>query len=205
MCWNEPVSWITFVLGTLFNVYMAWHFRTKTIYAFAVVIQWVLLMQLFEALAWRDQNCGKLNKFATQGAMLANITQPLIVFLAFIIIGSNSTSVKLTAGTIAFAYTCYLLWVLGNHTGNFTCITPSTACSHLDLNWWKVINPLIYCIALFSLMLLLIRPMGLAYAATAYVAVTLALSMMFYSCGAGSMWCWFATASPLLILALYKP
>ena len=79
MCWNEKVSWTTFILGTIFNIFNIFYFKDTTLTLISIGIQWLLLMQLFEALAWRDQQCGSLNKFATNGALIANLTQPLMV------------------------------------------------------------------------------------------------------------------------------
>ena len=84
MCWNEKVSWATFIIGTLLNIFNIVYFRDTTLTLVSLAVQWLLLMQLFEALAWRDQNCGKLNNFATNGALIANITQPLMVCMLFI-------------------------------------------------------------------------------------------------------------------------
>lgn len=203
MCWSEEVSWATLILGSLFNIFNIYYFRDTTVILVSIAIQWLLLMQLFEALAWRDQNCGSLNKFATNGALIANITQPLFVCMLFIIFSPVPQSYKLLALFIAFGYMCYALYIL-NITNEYTCLRPSKTCSHLDLYWWKNMNGFIYCVTLFSIMLLLIRPFNLAVMLSGYIALTLLLSLMFYSCAAGSIWCWFTSVAPIFFAIYYS-
>ena len=198
MCWNEQVSWTTLILGTIFNLFNIFYYKNTTLTLVSLAIQWLLLMQLFEALAWRDQNCGKLNQFATNGALIANLTQPLIVCMLFITVSPVSQITKGFALAIAFAYISYVLYVL-NTTEEYTCLRPSQNCTHLDLYWWKNLSGIVYCLALFSIMLLLIRPFGLALFVSGYIGITLLLSVLFYSCGAGSLWCWFTSFAPIAV------
>jgi len=203
MCWNEKISWTTLAIGTLLNIFNILYFRDTTLTLISIGIEWLLLMQLFEALAWRDQNCGSLNKFATNGALIANLTQPLMVCMVFLTYSPVPQKYKLLALGIAFAYISYVLYKL-NQSDEYTCLRPSKTCTHLDLYWWKNLSGLIYCAALFSIMLLLIRPIKLALFVTSYISITLLLSVLFYSCGAGSMWCWFTSFSPLIIAMYWK-
>ena len=54
MCWSEPVSWATFAIGTLFNLFLIKQIPNPLIYAISFIWEWVLFMQLFEAFIWRD-------------------------------------------------------------------------------------------------------------------------------------------------------
>ena len=205
MCWNEPVSWTTFILGTIFNIFNILYFKNTTITLISIGIQWLLLMQFFEALAWRDQECGWLNKFATNGALLANITQPIMVCMVFLLFSPVSLNMKLIALAVTFAYILYAFYIL-NNSKEYTCLKPDKNCFHLDLYWWKKMNGLIYCATLFAIILLLIRPFPLALFISGYIAATLIFSIIFYSCSVGSMWCWFTSFAPLalLIFSLFK-
>jgi hypothetical protein len=198
MCWNEKVSWTTFIFGSIINIFNILYFKTKTIIQISIVIQWLLLMQLFEALAWRDQNCGLLNKTATKGALIANLTQPLLVYLVFVN-NSNNSNNKILATSIITLYIIYILYKLKTTKTNYNCLTTSEKCKHLDLSWWSDINGFIYCIALFSMILLLIKPFNLAIIIALYIAIALIASIMFYGCSVGSIWCWFVSFAPLLI------
>jgi len=198
MCWNEPVSWTTFILGTLFNIFNICYFRDTTLTLISILIQWLLLMQFFEALAWRDQNCGSLNAFATNGALVANLTQPIVVCMSFLMFTKVPQHYKLLALGITFLYISYILYKLNNRPP-YTCLKPTEQCTHLDLVWWRDMSGLFYCMTLFSVMLLLIRPFRLSLFVTGYIASTLVISLLFYSCSVGSMWCWFTSFAPIII------
>jgi hypothetical protein len=101
---------MTLAIGTLLNIFNIVYFRDTTLTLVSIGIQWLLLMQLFEALAWRDQECGSLNKFATNGALIANVTQPLIVCMLFLTFSSASQGCKIAALSIAMAYISYVLY-----------------------------------------------------------------------------------------------
>lgn len=203
MCWSQEVSWTTFILGTIFNIFNILYFKDTTITLISIGIEWLLLMQFFEALAWRDQECGYLNKFATNGALIANITQPIFVGLLFILFTPVSIEYKAYALCILFGYIMYSIYVL-NNSEPYTCLKPGKDCYHLDLHWWKNMNGLIYCATLFAIILLLIRPLSLAIATSGYIAVTLITSIIFYSCSVGSMWCWFTSFAPIFLAIFYN-
>ena len=203
MCWNEPVSWATLIIGTLLNIFNIYYFRDKQVTAISLAIQWVLLMQFFEALAWRDQECGNLNRFATKGALIANVTQPIVACLLLIFVSPASNSCKAAAAILTLLYTAYIIYELRGGIGKYNCLRPATACHHLDLAWWKDISALPYMIALFGVIILLVRPFSLALMLGGYVALALLLSVHFYHCGAGSIWCWFVAALPLVLTLKY--
>jgi hypothetical protein len=199
MCWNERISWITFILGTIFNIYLFVNTSDIIIKIISILIQWLLLMQFFEALAWRNQNCGNLNKFATNGALIANLTQPIILCLLLLIFSQVSIKNKIISMIIIIFYICYIIYSL-NKNNNYNCIKPNNNCNHLDLYWWKNINGYIYCITLLSILLLLIRPIKLSIFISGYIFLTLFISILFYSCGAASIWCWFVSFFPLVLI-----
>ena len=55
MCWSEEVLWISFILGTILNVSLIYYFKEPDIRIVLLLWEWILLIQLFEALAWRSQ------------------------------------------------------------------------------------------------------------------------------------------------------
>jgi len=203
MCWNEPVSWLTLAVGSGFNALNVVKYRDPLLNKITILIQWLLLMQFFEALAWRDQKCGKLNKFATNGALIANFTQPIVVFLAFMI-NNDYVSVynKSVASFIILMYISYIMYSL-NNSPNYSCIGPTDICSHLELVWWRKTNGGIYVFTLFALFALLIPP-RVAIFVGGYIALALIASILFYSCSVGSMWCWFVAFAPILLALFWK-
>lgn len=205
MCWNEPVSWTTFFIGTFFNIFNICYFKNKTLTAVSILLEWLLLMQLFEALIWRSQNStekSQLNKIATNGAMIANLTQPIILAFLFIAISDNQIN-KYFAIAVIMIYICYILYCL-NQTSNYNSIDVKSQkdCVHIDLKWWKNISGGVYVATLFVLIFLLIRPLKFAFLVGGYIALSLIISLMFYSCSVGSMWCWFTAFAPI-VFGLY--
>lgn len=200
MCWDEKTSWTTLLIGTAFNLFNIFYFREPIIIVISLLWQWVLMMQLFEALAWRDYKSsqGCKNSLPAQGALIANLTQPIILALSLIIITPVSLTNKVLAGMAVFGYICWVLYGL-NQTENFTCLKPADGCDHLDLVWWKKLpgGAVPYLITLFAVIYLLMRPVDLAAFEAAYIFGTLIISSIFYSCGTGSMWCWFAAFAPV--------
>lgn len=204
MCWNEKTSWTTFIIGTIFNIFNIYYFREPIITIISIIWEWVLLMQFFEARAWASQphisgkSCSDQNKNATAGAMIANVTQPILIAMALISFTPVPTQNKVIAMSVVFLYTCWLLYAL-NKNQPFECLTPTESCDHLDLVWWKNFpgKSLPYMITLVVVILLLIRPIDLAWFELIFILATLAISAVIYSCGAASMWCWFAAFAPL--------
>ena len=206
MCFNEKTSLATFAIGTIFNIIGIAHHKDKNFTAMAIAWEWVLLMQIFDAIAWRNKTCGSsLNKFATKGAYVANLMQPIIVFLAFISITDVSQAFKIVSIIIICIY---ISWILASSTrvDDSYCLTTKQNCSHLDYYWWENLgknSTFIYLIVLLSLTII-IRPIKFAIFTGLYIIITLLISSFIYPCGAGSIWCWFAAFAPIFNLFLFK-
>lgn len=50
MCFNEKTSLATFAIGTIFNIIGIAHHKDKNFTAMAIAWEWVLLMQIFDAI-----------------------------------------------------------------------------------------------------------------------------------------------------------
>jgi len=202
MCIDEKHSLIAFVIGTFFNLVNILVFKNRTILIISVLWQWVLLMQIFEAMAWRNQPsngvCNKTNKFSTNAAMIANLTQPIILALMMVIFTPVSEKLKLTSMAVIFAYICWIVYSL-NNIPNQTCLHPRKGCNNLNLSWWEKVpgGASVYMVAMVLIVLLLVRPMKFALLELAYILISLAISMKFYSCGTGSMWCYLVAFAPI--------
>ncbi len=73
------------------------------------------------------------------------------------------------------------------------------ACSHLDLHWWNDIkySGYIYVAVLIIPILFLMKPFKLAFFVSAFILITLYISVLFYSCSGPSLWCFFAVSGSL--------
>jgi hypothetical protein len=205
MCFDKETSIITFIIGTVINIFIICYFNETVITLLAIIWQWILLMQLFEAIAWDSQpepgskNCSSKNKFAANGALIANITQPIIIALVLISFTTVPTQNKVIAMILLFAYICWLLYAMGQ-MNPVNCILQGKNCENIDLAWWRDFpgGALPYGIMFAAAILLLLRPMDLAIVVLIGTFGFYLLSSFFYGCGSGSVWCWFAASAPLL-------
>ena len=204
MCWDKQTSIITFVLGTIINIFNIFYFQTTIITLLSIIWEWILLMQLFEAIAWDSQPgpgepCSDQNKLAANGALIANVTQPILIALVLVCFTPVPLQNKVIAMIAIFAYICWVLFAM-NQIEPVTCLKPGEDCENLDLVWWKKFparSALAYMIILPIVFLLLMRPIDLAYATVIFIALAFGIISTFYGCGVGSVWCWFASAAPL--------
>lgn len=200
MCWNEQVSLITFIIGSLLcitGIYRATTVVRKWVYIF---FQLVLFVQLGEAFVWRDPHCGALGKIGTFISFFGVWLQPIIgsyilslldapkwlfimynTFIFIYIISSVSYIKHIT--TTCYAPLC-----------TDTCIQP-----HISFTTWQQFSlmGILYMICVF--ILLAVMYSSFPYVSI-YVVCAMIISILFYKNTFGSMWCWFSTFTPLLAL-----
>lgn len=197
MCWNESVSWATFIVGTILNIIVICLIPNPYIIALAVAWEAVVIIQLFEALAWRNKNT-----FATYGVYITTLLQPIIVILALLVVSDASYFIKTITVLLLIMYMIWAIYV--------TTITPigvlstSDTCNHLEFSWWLEFpfGPVPYLLTIIIGLLLLMRPIDLSLFIIILLAVTFGISAIFYSCSVGSLWCWFS-ACLMPIIAIY--
>ena len=215
MCFDAKTSIITFIIGTIFNLLGILYFKDSIYTAMALVWQFVLSMQIFDAIAWINNKCGTFwNRFATRGAYVANMMQPVAIFMSFIAITPVSNQLKIYATVLT---TLYIGWILGTsqNIGKKDCLIPADNCNHLEYYWWKPnqnitsgswinINFIIYFITLSCVIFMLVRPFNLCMINYVYITITLLISSFLYKCGSASIWCFFAAFAPILNFFAYK-
>jgi len=214
MCWNESVSWITFTLGTIINIFAIFYIKNPIFTCVSMMWQWVLLMQLFEALAWHNQDCNSTtNKIGTYGAFFANITQPLIVFISLFIATvtqtfksdyqTNYTKIfQILASIIIVSYVVYMIATL--YDKRYDCLTTTDTCDQLHYSWWDDTSAIPYIIALISIILLLLRPLSFCIYQVLFILGTLLITNLFYNDHNGSIWCFFAASAPIFNILFWK-
>jgi hypothetical protein len=207
MCFNEDVSWITFIGGILLNMicfFLLKKYNPMDIAARVIVFQscYPLLMQLTEAMVWRNQSSATWGQIA----YMLNITQPhfCLAPCVYLLYKRVYFSHKGWLRVVRFfsmwssALVCLLytaLAIIHNPTCDYEMIFPN--CTHLQLSWWN--NP--NCMSMDRTWALPAYWISccLAYAgmpfAWSILLLVLYLGTMFvsvglYPCGIGSMWCW---------------
>lgn len=211
MCFSAPVSWVTLIIGTIFNIFNIFYFKNATITATSILWQWVLLMQLFDAIGWMNQpekgpgsnECNTVNKIAANGAYLANVTQPIVLALAFFALQSDliSQQNKIAGAIVTLVYILWLVYS-SNKIDEIKCLRPNTGCSNLAYSWWEQFpgSASVYIGALALLILLLARPMKFALMQLTFITLTFIISSYVYKCGSlPSVWCALSAMAPLLV------
>lgn len=208
MCWNAPVSLASFIVGTIINIFVLLYFKNRLVTTVCIVWQWVLMMQISEYFLWKGQEIGQNTQqlmLGSQAALIFNITQPLVVFLSLMIISKVKMSFKIVASVVILFYVSFMLLNL-NRQKEYNALSPTPNCKHMSLQWWDDIkySGKIYTVTLVAIILLLLRPHGLSLFLSAYLILTVVISMLFFSCGQASMWCWFVVPFPIFFAMFYK-
>lgn len=200
MCWNEPVSWTTLAVGTVFSIILYQDGIKKnnnSIKAVAIMWQFTLLMQLFEALIHRDNGkCTMMGKVASHGAFWANILQPTIAIIVMIILGQRTfNQEQLIAMIIIAVYLGIFMYMYA--TRDFPCVGRDC---HINLYWWdwSMALSILYFVGLFIVLYNFIPDIKVRNFTMIFLAVTLTMSLFYRQ--PTSIWCWFAAFGPLATL-----
>ncbi len=197
MCWNQHVSWLTFILGTLLNVVCAWYSNTRHLLWY-LLFQSVIMVQLGEALIWRDPMGGQTAKIGTYIAFFGVWLQPLIGFLLLYSFHIHPLYQILLSFFIIF-YIVFSIPEFNRLQENIyvPICDPDSNGTHIYFKAWdnSVFMPSLYLLC--SLFLLAIT-FPLYPFVSSYLILTMFLSMILYKRTFSSMWCWFAVVSPLI-------
>jgi len=206
MCFNEYVSFGTFIVGTILNLLVIFLIKTKEAIAIALIWEWVLLMQLFEGFVWVGKKSGnkKMEKYGVMGAYIANVLQPVIAFLLIAALTTQNKFYLIFGGVLIGLYLFYTLYVNFTKMSSSLEIGKSNNCRHLNYKWWDVLNPIPYILVLVAI-LLLAKPYKVFLPQLVFILLTLFLaSITQLKCGAASTWCFLAAFAPILTLIQFK-
>jgi len=195
MCFNAPVSMLTFIIGIILNIAVMVWFPRKEVIAVSLSWSFVLLMQLFEAVIWMDQNCGTWNKIASFGAFIANIMQPIIVAFCLLIFIKSLWYLKLIVFLLVIGY---VIFIATAPYEAIKCTKPSSGCASLEYKWWNGISVWPYLILLLLANILLLRPLSFSVIQIFWILLTLLIACLTRKGAVGSMWCFLAAFAPVL-------
>lgn len=203
MCWSKNVSISMFILGTILNLFVYTQFpNVKEVTVLLAYAQYVLLMQLFDALLWLNQTCNKTNIFATNLQSLVIILQPVIFFLLAInILEVENKDKKISTIFIIF----YLFYMFYAMTSKYRLKCSQSINGHLKYEWLNmtsVYRPgIIYSITIMMLIFLLIKPKSFSIIINTSILLTIIISKLFYpDIGIRAhMWCLYAVSLPIVV------
>lgn len=226
MCINAEVSIATFIIASIVNIIIFTSTTNRNYLMLSGIYQFIILIQLFEFLAWKDQKCGKLNEFATKSIFVATTLQPVVVASIILVLSQVKSLLYRSIVTLTIIiYTgktfhdLYYGQSTKEKTCNqcnksnqidqvdpITCLKPTKTCKHLQFSWWKNINSP-YLLPLFLSILLLVNTFNFAMIHIIYISITGLLGRLIYSCNGlagASSWCLLATGGPILNYILMK-
>ena len=198
MCFNAPVSISTFIVGLILNIAVMIRFPRKEVIAVSLCWSYVLLMQLFEAIIWTNQDCGRWNKFASIGAFIANISQPIFVAVCLMATIQSAWYLKLIISILLCGYIIYMATA---QYKTIDCTRPSKKCASLEYRWWDLVSAWPYLILLLAAYLLLLRPLSFSVMQVGWILLTLLVAILTRKGAVGSMWCFLAAFAPVLTAA----
>jgi hypothetical protein len=202
MCISEKVSWIALAIGLITTLFSIYFINNRKYSPLAITFIFVLLMQLVDALVWRN-GCNKTGLVASRLALVFNLMQPIILYLAYVSIypREGRFTVREILATIIVAFWIgYLIYKLNKDYG---CVKTET-CFHLDYKWWDDLNGYLYSFIVITLILLLVQPLKFGIAVSLFILLALLISIKYYNCGQASMWCLFVVIAPIFFIIFWK-
>ena len=182
MCWSFQASIATWIIALVTGLYLLGR-RNKNDIVMGILILTYSSMQLWEAMMWYDQKCGKMNIFATKMAYFALWSHVLAIGLGLYIEYKAIWPLLIGVGLLGLA------WV--RKPKSFGCSVPSEVNGHLvwGFNTW-------FYMLVFGLAIIInfwiIRHWRTAIAINLLFIITFLLSaFLTRKTGAlGSFWCW---------------
>jgi hypothetical protein len=212
MCVNAETSLGSFIVGTMLNILIIRKTNNPDYLMLAGIYQVVMLVQFFDFLCWTDLKGGLQNRIGTVGAFLNTLLQPVIIPL--ILLNFTQVKNKWNKLMVSFILCLYISIVFYNFYYQkydpIRYLKPTATCKHLGYGWWEMFNKvpagayILFTIPIISGLFLLLKSTKFALVHTLYILITGILSLMFYACGAPSMFCLFGAGGPLLNYILMK-
>lgn len=199
MCWNEPVSWTTLLLGAATCLFARVRFREMQLDAQYSKLTWYwqfcLLMQLAEALVHRFKATAH-ERACVELALWINVAQPVIGAALFV--PEMQRDRRALCATVLGAYVVYV----ARNASRFDRRVFRKGCPNLKLAWWEdAPATLLYFAASFVFQGCIqhadVRLLSLSIFVGSFVVTHLV-----YPCSYGGIWCWSVVLAPLIACAV---
>lgn len=217
MCWSKNVSIFMFVLGTLFNVLVWLKLKEeKQIRVLIMTSQFILFMQLFDAVIWSHQPCSdvkksQVNKSVNVLQMVFNLMQPIVLFVLSMVYMRGEISEK--NKKYAFYVVCfYFVYVGFSLLMQYRSQCSEPVGEHLRYYWWDQMagyfSGFVFFGVITALILFLVVPVEFARLLALYGAFSLLVSSVIYGVNnagvVGHMWCFYQVLLPLVVYFGYE-
>lgn len=199
MCYNEPVSWITLIIGTLFTLLNIFSF-SKNYEILALSLYWfsAVSMQLWEALIYRFKDNQKKCSYYTKIAAVNNIMQPLVLLLLL-----SNRKLLLVNKQLAIIVAIIYLFLINKKMVLPNYCAYDKKLKHITFNWWNEKNNYLYFVVNIILILLLLTSKIRIFQLILF-AVSFIISLAIRNKYNGSIWCWIAAFIPIVNFIYFK-
>jgi hypothetical protein len=209
MCYNTTTSLLTFAIMVFSTIYLIYRNYPNDRW-FSIIFISAGIMQLIEYFMWRNQSCGLTNHFATIGAFLILLIQPIATIIGAYFFGNLVVDRKKLLPIIwIYGIIIGIIAIIGINYGmkNRLCSLPNG--KHLDWNISKLFGGetgvyvffLLYY-AMF-LLVLLSHPWYLGFIMAIMLFGTLVFSVFFIKNPTWkSVWCWIVNFIPIIYIIL---
>lgn len=194
MCWSFEASLITWIIGLISGIYLLYRKHKNDIVMGTLVLAYSS-MQLWEALMWYDQKCGKLNAIATKFAYIALWTHVLAIGIGLRY--EYKTVIPLYIGL------CLLLTAYITRPKTWECSVPAEKSKHLIWGFNPDFYMLVFGISII-LCLTYITPArnGILISSLFLSSFILSYFTNASSGTVGSFWCWLCAAFCFVFIAI---
>jgi hypothetical protein len=204
MCWNEDISWLTFIVGTLSNIFFVIKKKDINYTLLSLVLQTPLFVQLGEAYIWKDinNNCGYYSKLGSIITFFSVYLQP---FLSYLYLYNAYERIIL----FEIILIIYFILLIYNFSNIEFCNKPEkSTCDnklHVNSKTWEnvgLVKPL-YIISISYALILLTQYNSKLTPLSIYLFVSMILSKLYYKDYFASTWCFFSTITPYILYKIY--
>jgi hypothetical protein len=166
-----------------------------------IVWQYALLMQIADALAWRNPTAEYPGKLA----FILNTTQPLVFFI-LVVIALTRLGVSLWRLCPAIlALSVYSVMIIREAAKRKDYdISPPQHCRYLSYSWWDGPKYCIYMLSIILTLLALAPAWGyIVLSMVLFIGSTVASGIVAGECPSGSLWCWSIAGSGVCTFIYY--
>jgi hypothetical protein len=202
MCFSEKISWITLLLGSIINIILILLLsrisNPRVIIPIMLIVGWqyALLMQIPDALAWRNSKASYPGKLA----FVLNTTQPIILIIVVAIILTKLQKSFIWLIPSLLLCIVYSIYVIKETPHINFDVTPESSCSNLSYRWWSKLPTSLYYIIMITTALAIPSAPFVAISLFLFVSTILvSAKVVSKGCNIGSLWCWSVASAGLVI------
>ena len=209
MCYNKNISLGTYILGLVgcYNLYINYNYKIE-----AIILAWVIQMQLVEYILWENQSCNDTNKITTKLGLIINHLEPIILWISILFLSSKEfpewiNLFMLGFCVITFFYTKDILDKKNKDISDECTTVTNESKPHLYWAWnSQHKSGMYYALFLICFNILIINGVDHGYHFSTLVTLSFFISAGIYkdSKSVGAMWCFISAYMPWIIPYFYE-